>query len=112
MQCLTGSGVCVCVCSYDMSAGRCDSSPDSRSMPTVDLQWWLSSTDVFWKGQGNIQNVRDESVTSTDFDECNLFYQSNKSSFQYAVLSVQSASPLFDDVQFKTCTYNTVHGGV
>lgn len=31
-----------------MSAGRCDSSPDSRSMPTVDLQWWLSSTDVFY----------------------------------------------------------------
>lgn len=39
------------MCSYDMSAGRWDSSPDSRSMPTVDLQWWLSSTDVFWIGQ-------------------------------------------------------------
>lgn len=45
------------VYSYDMSAGRCDSSPDSRSMPTVDLQWWLSSTDVFCTKQGNIQNV-------------------------------------------------------
>lgn len=39
--------VCVCACTHDMSAGRCDSSPDSRSMPTVDLQWWLSSTEVF-----------------------------------------------------------------
>lgn len=39
------------VCSYDMSAGRWDSRPDSRSMPTVDLQWWLSSTDVFCTGR-------------------------------------------------------------
>lgn len=39
-----------------MSAGRWDSSPDSRSMPTVDLQWWLSSTDVFCTGRGHIQN--------------------------------------------------------
>lgn len=35
------------MCSYDMPAGRWDSSPDSRSIPTVDLQWWFSSTDVF-----------------------------------------------------------------
>lgn len=41
--------LCLCVCSYGMSAGRCDSSPDSRSIPTVDFQWWLSSTDVFCK---------------------------------------------------------------
>lgn len=44
------------MCSYEMSAGRWDSSPDSRSMPTVDLQWWLSSTDVFCTGRGHIQN--------------------------------------------------------
>lgn len=37
----------VCVYTYDMSGGRWDNSPDSRNIPTVDLQWWLSSTDVF-----------------------------------------------------------------
>lgn len=39
------------MCRYHISTGRCDSSPDSRSMPTVDLQWWLSSTDVFCRGK-------------------------------------------------------------
>lgn len=38
-----------------ISAGKWASSPDSRSMPTVDLQWWLSSTDVFW--MCNIRNA-------------------------------------------------------
>ena len=38
---------------YNMSADRWDSSPDSRSMPTVDLQWWLSSTDVFYTPQSS-----------------------------------------------------------
>ncbi len=45
---------CMCVCSYVMSVGRWDSSPDSRSMPTVDLQWWLSSTDVFCSRRGEM----------------------------------------------------------